>query len=1320
MTAKHYSQQLRELIFDKNNGLIIDACDQRDADGVWTHNPNLAFRFPSTQPDHPGTIRRYYITLSGLFRGREALNECVKALAEAVSRFSDDNQRIDYLVTCGATGKYLIEYLMPRLYRKPKADPPDAGATPKKQDQRSHPRTLYLGAKPESDQITLPELNGKRCLIITDVIATGTWVRKMVQHLIDARADVVGCISVVDTGQSDDSNFPPQPDSRIQVPLVSLTSLLLPELSASDIDATNLIEVTPGVILNRLIADVRNNMLIGPQVSRNEDGSLSFSEKVLFRRVSGGYQRHFVTLWPLFEKLLCFDDLMDHLAEHARRLRNQSETYFSTIVTCTATGHHLLEHLQPRIETSKSPVEATYLGPYPYHALTQLPENAFKDKTVLILTDVVASMTLVKNIASVVHRLGGDVSAVLSVVTTLSGDQRVEEKLEYAPDCTAQIETFCCFDVQRVNELPSGFKSVDIDPETILPREEVNSDVGYWLEREPRAFKPFDFATTLRHFDESQALRIGIFEANHRYFTAGIRLPKLFERFGSEIWERIKPALTDQDLLVTTTDRDDLRFLDFVQKWGESEHPGLQQLLIPRYDSLQFDFPYFLPPSARQALNGKRILLLIHSAQISEKLRRLVSLLAQSPVKSVDVVCLLNRMGDYSADFVARIKQMTSGIGQERGKQDHRFGFHWVYMVDDLHGNELVGTLESIRHLADVYTKSSLSPVFRSLFAEEMRYFRLQSFLNRTIENESATLLQEKAELTIDNVQVRLSSFDAVLYAWFAHPRSLNTRNQQIRRLLISQTDRTPTYMVLLLVLAEISFLRSQKQVAELKSEITAAIAARRKTRLELEKEHQSNPEDDEKVFLKISDLVLQETALLFCYALISFLDSEPEVVVELSSTLTGNLSEHDWERYPLNFQAYYRTSRTLWCVSLLLFFAHLERALTNEDFKVKKQELINLSHRFQTMITNDLIPVKSLFGENTKTLKRRLTYPFDALLMDLEFHALDSRKSVLIFLDNRVGQRTHHNALCKDTKEALTILSHMRSKAAESVDLSPRHAVVLPQTEEEARQWKTAVDKATEAVAMLTIVGQAAAELFDWYRLAPKADDERFGSPDKRDSKFQNDISFVSSVLSKVRADSQISAEELAKVIRVNQRIEKDLAITESETERKIVSGLRGAVDYYQPPIRKKIIEEMISADKRLEKEFGTVWTSRADELRERANANTDDLVLVDPLLLSEILWNLFTNVHHGLTPGASVAENAAKVEYKIIVSEPESTVGGERARLRLDVISPRASTESPGKNDTWYRHRQEVKRYGGSLEYQSEEKVTQSLDLIRVKEIT
>jgi hypothetical protein len=338
---------------------------------------------------------------------------------------------------------------------------------------------------------------------------------------------------------------------------------------------------------------------------------------------------------------------------------------------------------------------------------------------------------------------------------------------------------------------------------------------------------------------------------------------------------------------------------------------------------------------------------------------------------------------------------------------------------------------------------------------------------------------------------------------------------------------------------------------------------------------------------------------------------------------------------------------------------------------------------------------------------------------MDLGEHALDSRDRVLIFLHNRVGQRSHHNALCKDAKEALTILTDTRRVASGPVQLSPKHAVALPQLGDRGRRWKAAVDKATEAVAILTLVGEAASELFDWYRLAPKQDEERFRNPKEKEG-FQSDVDFLRTLLSTVRRDSRVSAADLTLLIGAYDRIERDLAVSQfrgNAIPEETVSPLRGAIDYYEPNLRIKIIQEMRSADLRLGNECGAIWSRKAKELEGEGD---DCLVLADPLLLQEILWNLFTNVRYGLATlgnGGSATQNSTRVGCSISFSGESGA--GTRARVHIEVTSPVSSSSGkPTITNTWFRHEQEIKRYGGELKYQeSPTIVTASLDLIRME---
>lgn len=1267
-----YRNKLRNLIGDPANGLLFDARDQRDPYGVVRRTENSAFYFPPRE-GRPASIRQAYVSLWGLFRNPQILEEALGHFTEVVASLLDSHGPVDALATCTATGRYLMEYLQPRL-RERGIDIP----------------TAYLGIYPLTKKFNDEEVHDKRFLMITDVVATGTVVNQVSELLATCSARLAAVATVVVT-KNQDNEAPRQVVTRPglePVPLGYLLDYCLPDLAPEATEGWDLIKITPGEILSRLIADQKNGMLLGPVVS-GEPGDLRYEgDTRLYRAPSGGVQRHFITLWPLFDKLLYFEDCMDHLASLAREIREKQ--FYSTIVTCTATGQHLLEHLQPRIETADSPVESAYLGPYPYHLLAKLSPTEFKNQKVLILTDVLASMTLVRNIASVVQRLGGTVAAVLGVVRLRTAEEPGDREIEYAPKATARVEALCDFHIEKVDPCPPDAEVREIDAETILPKDPNEGGDANARNVEPAYFRPFSEAETIRHLDESKALRMGFFEVSGRLFTAGVRLPKLFAEFGPAIWEKMRPALAGGGLLVTTTDREDLRLLDFVQKWSSSRPIGA--LLVPRYDSLGFDFPYFLPEESRARLKGQRVILLLHSVQTSEKLRRLISLLAQEQLAAVEVICLFNRMGDHAADFIARIKQMTSGIGSDR--KEGAFNFHWLYALPDLQGTELVSTLDSIRRLYTLYCERSPSPAFKSLFDEELRYFRVRSFLRRQVEDDSPRPLAEPVNAALrGGEEIRVTTWDALVYLTFSRDRRTARAHETLTELLATAADRNHMYLVLILLLVDVSFYRSNKDVAKIKRRIYRAVKACRVKRLRAERRGAPTQAD---LFEQCQEIARKETYLLFSLAVICYLDNGPDGYPWVLATMRGGLVRDSWRNYPVNFQAYYWTSRTLWCVSLLMRFAELEKSVTAEQYETWREELSKWCHQNQGAITRGEVEIAAVNGETFDTSRRRMSYAFDALLMDLGVHQLDRRDRVLMFLNNRVGfGRTHHNSLNKDVKEAITSLTR-HVKAGRST--------ILPAEGEASRGWKSQVDKAIQAVALLKLVGDAAAELYQWYRLAASDEAKRFLEKAEGNG-FRGDIETIRTSLSRIRKEEALLDSDVRVLEKAYEHVAKEMD-TKGDS-----SSLRSAIDYYLPELSEWVATEMRSADEFLAREYGVVWGESAAEFEPEGCRSEMCRVVCDPLLLKEVLWNIFTNVRHGLVKGAS--DNAERVGLAISYAPPE------QSRVTIEVRSPLvAGANSPESGHTWHRHAGEIELYGGSLKFLTEGSISVKVEfnLIRL----
>jgi orotate phosphoribosyltransferase len=544
-------------------------------------------------------------------------------------------------------------------------------------------QSFFFSVHPLSNGRQYPTFNGQRVLIVADVIDSGTLARNLAASLLNHGADVVGLLCVVEVTSSDSQV--PRTFIRISndktVELRSLTHYPIPRLTDSEERSAAIEKLDAGTLLRRIIADQRHGILLDARKQHDENGIERRVERAAFQLSSNRYQRQFVTLWGVFDKQWLFEDCMEHLARYIIELRKKY--WFRTIVTCTATALHILEHLQARIETEDSPIDVYYLGPYPFHSVKDRRPAEIQGKPALILTDVIASRNLVRHLVSVVEHLGGTTAVVVAVVS-LSEEyaSNRETLLTYG----AKKIPLASLSTYPIRELKAGEfdEVIQIDPATILPQEQLQSRQSQALISKPE---------TLTHFDASEALLMGFWQSGERQFTAGMRLDRLLERKGPLIWAKLARYVPNGGILVTTFAREDVRFHAFLQRCAAQSGREVEAAFVPRCDSIESDFPYFTTAQVRTKIKGKRVILVLSSLQTSGKLRKLVSLLAQSAVEGITVICLLNRMGRRTVDFVSRIKRMLQGLGS---KSPHRnFRFVQVYDVEDLHGEAFLRVPQS-------------------------------------------------------------------------------------------------------------------------------------------------------------------------------------------------------------------------------------------------------------------------------------------------------------------------------------------------------------------------------------------------------------------------------------------------------------------------------------------------------------------------------------------------------------------------------------------------------------------------------------------------
>jgi len=407
-----------------------------------------------------------------------------------------------------------------------------------------------------------------------------------------------------------------------------------------------------------------------------------------FRLVSGTCRKEFITLWELFDERDLCRECIRRMAEVASSIRER--TNYHAIASVTPTCKYLIQEMHSQIggrvdpaaadlKLERDEVDLHYFGPHPVQSLEI---EAFQDLTgqrVLIVTDVFASGSLVFDLVRAIKQLGGQLAGVLCVIMTNAPlSEKVDEngKIDLAainrdlPD-NAKFPSdlpIYCLTTYPIQDLKDGElnneRLIDIDPLTLLPEEPEAESANL----------PFGFAAMFRHLENAKAIGIDYYFMDQRRFIAAVRLPRLLSiepgtdglrGTGAEIWERIASNIKfdHQTLVVAPVTAIDIRFNDFIVDHLRASRAfgrPWKALLIPRRDTVGGSYyDYFPPPHGVELLSGRTVVLTVASVHTSEKLRNLVTILVRHNVKKITVLCLLNRMGRQTAEFIGSIQHFV-------------------------------------------------------------------------------------------------------------------------------------------------------------------------------------------------------------------------------------------------------------------------------------------------------------------------------------------------------------------------------------------------------------------------------------------------------------------------------------------------------------------------------------------------------------------------------------------------------------------------------------------------------------------------------------
>jgi orotate phosphoribosyltransferase len=1029
--------------------------------------------------------------------------------------------------------------------------------------------------------------------------------------------------------------------------------------------------------LRALIEKPESRMLLkaseyGPVGERKADAA--------FQLTSGAFLTEFITLWELFDHRREFKEFIAKFAEKAQEIHQENP--YAAIVTATATSKHILEHAHALIEGDRYKISVHYLGDYPFLDAENRKLLDFRGENVLIVTDVIATGSLVAKMAEIVEEVAGRPIGVLcaaligpelidnnSILEFGQGQapERPKKQLRIHSLTTRRVHSF------KVNGGPPPSLIFKIDAVTILPEDKLLLPNGF--------YPKFDDVTMFAHFESAKAIDFDFYTMDDRRLTTAIRIKPLLDTCGPAIWAAIEPKVRDAETLVTTFQRDDVLFKEFVEDRFPTSHPSF--VFIPKRNSLESPNSYFLLPTQLEQITGKRIVLLLAQIFTSERLRNIVSLLVSNGAESISVICLLNRMGMYTSSFISRLERLVRGVGQAGGTIEHTgFEFLFLYSLPDISGDDLKRMQETIRALFDYYTSQTRIPSFRRSMLQDLKYFQSHSVTSHQFENPTATDMSSFFPLAISdyNLPILVRSCEGRLALLSRHLVASRDFDQFIKAIGDrSVRDKETLYKIFGILLTDLSYLKLTGRFARLRETLIDEIRQLRWKRLDLEGRNPAVPA------IIVEQHVDVETHLLFGMALFSYLDYEFDYSPVILEILTCGLSGADWTQRPLNFGQYYADERLAWCLSMLM---HLSR----HDFRQPrvarelKERLIDETETLLTELGNILSGDRRL-RDAANTLER-IKANLNMLLTDLGAHDLTEKHQVIRFLHSKViALKRGHNPIHTSLDAALLSLQKI---AAENP--SERASPVKRRINVSGTPVKKNIEDATYTAGILEEIAEAVRQM-TVFAPTSKENGGRYAS-EPRLPGFSEDVKRLGDLFQKIRVENQVSLQEIQELTQLRNQIAFDLWDP--------ASHLRQMLLRYIVPLREVVDGALITANTTLrDLGFGEVW----EEQRKKLSAWPHEWkVLMERHLLREVLRNIFSNVRHAfagspLEGGTTYADRVRLDIAKVKRPAPDLKTE-ERDYFELTVVSFGEGFGAIREDATFSLHQREVTNFASQLE--------------------
>ncbi len=1004
-------------------------------------------------------------------------------------------------------------------------------------------------------------------------------------------------------------------------------------------------------------------------------------------------QTTFLTTWRLFDHPEILELVLDGLAKIVNT-QIRPKTRFDGIVTSTATAKTLLDQLHSRIEVGGAVADLHVLPQYPFLRPDRRSTWDLSGQSLLVFTDVVAKGELLRHLTRTIERLGG--RAVAALCMSVVNPTLIEAKVAagYIPfeidsttghrDSILRLYSLADHEIPDSPDISDESKKVEIDWSSVMPQS------GH------HEYPPtlFSVQETYDLLEDAEAIDFGFFQHDDCRFLTAVRLRRLLNRKGQVIWDRIKlkliaetrdtanavfPPFASSFLpprFVSSFQASDRDFCQFLAERSyvttksttEKESTPLPPIYLHHVDKLAEIDSIHLRPGYADELFGRDVVLALTSVHSSETLRSLCTQLATHDVKSITVVCLLNRMGPATNAFISRIERMLLGLRapspESTDKPDafpHNFKFLPVLDFSEFSTENVECLAQSGLTLLELYQSRTRVPAFRRASERLRKYLSFQGVTSTSFVEGTCTRLTSDVQVKVwngsqspDNVTVRTleGKFSLLCRAAANHrdyegilreisglsKSALNEASEmesvspEAQQPIISPPQRKlETRHVIRLyavLLRDVSYLRLRRLFPELRESLLDQLRTLRITRLKAEKATSFSAHLPQQII----DSLEREWLVTVGLGLFSFLDSNHDDYVECAREILfhGLDSFSSWLDCPENALRHFADDRVVWMTSFVLKLADCE---IPENFV---SEVRHALYEFRARL-HEFPKPSWLFTASPTTLSTSVFATPDLTTLTVQ-QCIDNLNLLLVELTGsqsrtryRVIEALREHLLVPDRHSPIvTAFSEVERRLADLFSSASKESKTLGSVDSNIPGVQKALDAAIHLGGLLEQLADFARTLFEFTPF-PAEDAKRYLAGGDSPG-LTADVFKLANLFQRIRIDNRFSMQDVTAMQTLRNQIFTQLWDPTRPLQRVLKS--------YEVDLREAILEAMVYAKKAFQErgaKYKKCWDAEihrigkeVSKMRLSPQNGTKVGVLCDPTLLRETLRNVCLNVKH------------------------------------------------------------------------------------------